>query len=395
MKQPTSVRKNAFIISFTYAALGVCWVVITDWKLYELFKDNSYLFAEFEAYKGAFFILASAALIHLVSFKVLRRQHQTDFALSETEKRYRSLVKNLPVGVYYTNPDGKFTYMNARCAELLGLQSTNALGDAWQDHLADKDRLRVIEQKRVAQTDENLCVTDYTLVHSDLRKITVIDTSRPEHDDDGKLIGFMGTLTDFSAATNTSKLLDESNARFNALVRHSQTGIFLVKDEGVVFANPRTAAMFGVSNESLMSSQSIFDFLDCQNSSEFRAQLFQCQHTPGYIFSFKLQMQNSTRDTQDLEFLGIHSTWEGEQTVLGTISPVCDEAMRPSGDESVGLPQSENSNLLPKADDQRSTPDSSSPNAAYSHPQLYDELLVRIHALSTEERMALLVLLRK
>ena len=47
----------------------------------------------------------------------------------ENEQRYRSLIDNLPIGIYRTTPDGEILYANPALLKMLGYNSFDELDD--------------------------------------------------------------------------------------------------------------------------------------------------------------------------------------------------------------------------------------------------------------------------
>ena len=83
-----------------------------------------------------------------------RKKYET--ALSDSEEKYRSLLENLPVGIYRTKPDGTYLSINKKMASMYGFESP--------EEMMEKDKLF-----------ENMSEQDQTKIMSELHKTGKID----------------------------------------------------------------------------------------------------------------------------------------------------------------------------------------------------------------------------
>ncbi|MCF6147785.1 MAG: response regulator [Candidatus Kuenenia sp.] len=88
-------------------------------------------------------------------------KHEKD-ALEEKERRYRTITNILPVGIFYADTDGNFSYVNEQWCEITGLTANESLGDGWTKALHPEDKKRVIGDWK--KTAKNI-----TTFHSEFR----------------------------------------------------------------------------------------------------------------------------------------------------------------------------------------------------------------------------------
>jgi diguanylate cyclase (GGDEF)-like protein/PAS domain S-box-containing protein len=60
--------------------------------------------------------------------------------LRESEKRFRALADNAPVGIFETDADGACSFINASFSALIGLTRAELLGKSWVDSVHPQDR---------------------------------------------------------------------------------------------------------------------------------------------------------------------------------------------------------------------------------------------------------------
>ncbi|MEM9541542.1 MAG: PAS domain-containing protein [Cyanobacteria bacterium P01_E01_bin.42] len=128
----------------------------------------------------------------------LQERQQAEAQLRESEGRYASLVAAVPVGIFRHNATGQGVYVNDRCCEISGLSEEAALGTGWQEGLHPEDRQRVIATWERAVEENRPFLLEYRFQHPDGTVKWVYTQSVPERDAWGRIIGYVGTMTDIS-----------------------------------------------------------------------------------------------------------------------------------------------------------------------------------------------------
>jgi PAS domain S-box-containing protein len=118
--------------------------------------------------------------------------------LRASEYRFQALAELAPAGIYRADAAGQTIYINPRGLELLGQSLENARGLGWSAVVHPNDAERVMREwrNRLGQAGPTLC--EFRIVKSDNESTWVISQSRPEFDDNGKIVGYVGTITDIS-----------------------------------------------------------------------------------------------------------------------------------------------------------------------------------------------------
>lgn len=142
--------------------------------------------------------------------------------LRKSEKRYRELFENVPLGLYSTTPDGKITDANPALVEILGYPDLETLlnREALELFLDPADEAVWIEM----MTRDRI-VRDYEVRFKryDGTTIWVKDDTQSVFDEDGKLIAYQGSLEDISTRKEAesriafqSRLLDQIQDKVTA-----------------------------------------------------------------------------------------------------------------------------------------------------------------------------------
>jgi len=121
-------------------------------------------------------------------------------ALEESEQNLRNLTDLSPVGIYRADSEGRITYANDRALEIGNLPGTEApfLGDDWQKFILPEDRDQFVSDFLAATKDVRPFSGELRF-GSDAKHMTwAWSQALPEFGPDGKLKGYVGTLTDIT-----------------------------------------------------------------------------------------------------------------------------------------------------------------------------------------------------
>jgi diguanylate cyclase (GGDEF)-like protein/PAS domain S-box-containing protein len=171
-------------------------------------------------------------------------------ALLESEYRYYTLAKILPVGIFRADAVGDCLYVNQRFLEMAGLTAPNALGEGWAQSLHPEDRDRVLSQWYRAVTDKLPCKLEYRFCNGDLTT-WIFWQAVPEIANSGEILGYLGTLTDISDRKQAEEALQQAEEKYRSIFENAIEGIFQTTPDGrYLSANPALARIYGYESAS-------------------------------------------------------------------------------------------------------------------------------------------------
>ena len=160
------------------------------------------------------------------------RDH-SDKLLRESEAMYHALARVSPVGMFRTGSDGDYVYVNQRWCEITGLSHDAARGRGWLLGVAPKDRELIAERWYQAVLQGLNFNAEYCFLRSDGVKTCVLGQGQAERDAAGKLIGYIGTVTDITERKRGEEellLLDQMKSNFIRMAAHElKTPVTVVK----------------------------------------------------------------------------------------------------------------------------------------------------------------------
>jgi PAS domain S-box-containing protein len=168
-----------------------------------------------------------------------RQRRRTD----SLERRYRTLVEELPLITYIDSPDTadqSANYISPQITEVLGyaVEDWVTIPNFYVDHLHPADRDRVRERQRAARESGEPLELEYRFLAQDGRVVWLRDSYTIVRDDAGKPWYTQGFAVDITAAKETERYRDEllrqaqlQNTRLLELDRMKDELVALVSHE--------------------------------------------------------------------------------------------------------------------------------------------------------------------
>lgn len=139
-------------------------------------------------------------------------QNQHEESLQLNQQHLRNLFKMTPVGVFRCDPEKNCFFVNDRFCEITGLSSAEALGTGWIEalHPQDKDFILADWYSRKGVVEEIKAIYRYLNTKTG-ETAWVIGQSISETDSTGRVVGYLGSITDITRLKSTEEALKEKN----------------------------------------------------------------------------------------------------------------------------------------------------------------------------------------
>lgn len=184
-----------------------------------------------------------------VSLDVTERV-ETENRVLETKARLESLTRLAPVGIYRADAKGDCVYVSKRWCTLAGMVASESVGEGWLKGVHPDDRETVREAWETFVRGEASFKIDYRYLRPDESWSWVQDIAVAERDKSGRIIGYVGAVSDLTVRREVEIRLRENEARLNNLTRLAPVGIFRANREGtVVDISERLTQLTGLSRE--------------------------------------------------------------------------------------------------------------------------------------------------
>lgn len=111
---------------------------------------------------------------------------------------YAPIAEVLPVGIFSTDADGRYRYVNACWSEMAGISGAEAQEDGWINSIHPDDRPQVVREWHQTIHRQLPCCSQYRFQHSDGQIIWVLAHVVAEFTATGSINGYVGSVTDIT-----------------------------------------------------------------------------------------------------------------------------------------------------------------------------------------------------
>lgn len=140
-------------------------------------------------------------------------------ALRQSEQRYATLTKAAPVGIFCTDIEGNFTYVNERCCKIMGVTAEEILNKSWVHRLHSDDRDRVLQEWELAIEEKQPFHSEYRIIRPDETITWVLGQAIAEKQDNQEDIVYVGTITDINDRKRAESELQILNEQLESKVQ--------------------------------------------------------------------------------------------------------------------------------------------------------------------------------
>jgi PAS domain S-box-containing protein len=175
-------------------------------------------------------------------------------SLDAVEQRYQALAEVVPVAIFRTDVQGRCIYISRRWTELTGLGMIDSLGDGWRAAIAPGDLERLVRDWEQWPRDGQSFRTEFRVLRPDGVQLWVLSQLVPERDSTGRVLGFVGALTDITAEKQLEAALRAAEEQFRVIFRENPFFMWVYDRETLFFLDVNNVAVerYGYSREEFL-----------------------------------------------------------------------------------------------------------------------------------------------
>jgi len=178
----------------------------------------------------------------------------------KSEEKYRSLVKNVKLGVFRSTPglSGKFLEVNPAMEEITGYSRDELLSMNVSDlYVRPEEREEVLKE---IESAKGKTTKELNFRKKDGTEIMVSDTKFAVRDDNGKVLYFDGIIEDITERKKAENALRESEEKLRRVLDSSPDAILVSDLNGnITDGNQAALDLFGYSSKDEIIGKSAFE----------------------------------------------------------------------------------------------------------------------------------------
>jgi diguanylate cyclase (GGDEF)-like protein/PAS domain S-box-containing protein len=166
-----------------------------------------------------------------------------------------------PIGIFETDTSGSVFFVNDRWCEITGLSAVDALSPAWLRSIHPDDLDRVSVEWTAAIREEREFRLEYRFQRPDGTSIWVDARARSVRSADGHVVGFVGTLTDCTAAVEARQRMSDDRTFMNAVLETAGSLICVFDPDGRFLRFNRACEVVSGYTFEEIAGRTFYDFL--------------------------------------------------------------------------------------------------------------------------------------
>jgi PAS domain S-box-containing protein len=161
----------------------------------------------------------------------LRPELAAKQALADSEQLLRNITTAAPTGLWMSDGEGSITYVNQTWIDWTGLSFEDNLGAGWTNAIIPEDRIKTTNKFIDDLTNRRSYEAEFRINHADCTLHWCVATGKPQYDDNGAFLGYIGAAMDITE----QKTLQQQKDDFIGIASHElKTPVTSIKAYGQV-----------------------------------------------------------------------------------------------------------------------------------------------------------------
>lgn len=224
--------------------------VVTDFTVPWRRQDGHVIWTHHRCRKG---IRPDGTVVIYAAARDVTAQVEAEQAAGRSQEMYRLLAENASDVVWRTDLDAVVEWVSPSVSSILGWSQTDMVGTRILDHVFPDDLTKVRTATEVANDGGRVSFeARYLCKDGSYRWLEI--TARPLLDDDGRVIGKVGSCRDVHSEVEAWHALERSEQRFRLAMESAPTGMAVLDlDSQFIEVNAELCRMLGHDQEWLLT----------------------------------------------------------------------------------------------------------------------------------------------
>ena len=176
-------------------------------------------------------------------------------ALIRSERRFQTLADLSPAGIFRTDRLGNCSYVNAAWMQLTGFTDDSWKDDGWATALHPDDAERIASGWARAVAERVDYRDEWRWVRGDGSISWVLGLGRPDLDEQGGVVGFVGVTIDITQRRAAEAALADREAQLSLLAVNATDAVLRLDLGGnCIYASPSVRRILGIEADALINA---------------------------------------------------------------------------------------------------------------------------------------------
>jgi len=174
--------------------------------------------------------------------------------LRKSERLYHSLVETSQDLIWQCDAEGRFTYLNLAVEHVLGYDLNEMLGVKFTEFQSPDSAAHFLGEFNRLMQGESIDDFESTFIGKSANKISLIIKAIFTSDENGKMVGAIGTAFDITERKQAEDALRKSEQQFKLMFRNHSAVMLLVEplSGAIIDANLSAENFYGYSHETML-----------------------------------------------------------------------------------------------------------------------------------------------
>jgi PAS domain S-box-containing protein len=229
---------------------------------------------------------------HFIIMRDITEKMKAEKALLKSEKQYKALFENAPLGIYRTTPDGHIVMANAALVCMLGYESLEELAQENLEDAGPQAGYSRSEIKKHLESQGQIIGLESTWTRKDGSTLFFRENARVVRDDYGHVLYYEGTIEDLTTRKRAEEALRKNEERFRALVQNISDIICVLDSEGAIqYVSPNVQEVLGYSEQT--DTGNVLDSVHPEDVNTVKEALAHIRETPGKTVVSECRIRDS------------------------------------------------------------------------------------------------------
>ncbi len=264
------------------------------------------------------------AAVQLMFHDITQRKQSAEL-LEASEKRYRELHENSPLGYNSLDADGCFIESNATLCSMLGYERDELIGKWFGDFLMPESAERFRNYFPTFKEVGRVYAVPFDFIVKDGHVLSVEMNGCIGYNEQGKFKQTHCVVLDVTQRKQAEEALSQSEESLRNLVEAEINALVVHKDFRLVYANPAARKLFEAPEGVAVSDISVLDYVHPNYRNFTRLSTRRMLRTNNSLAPASILMVTPSGRQYNIEITSTPITFEHQQAVLSIIRDVTEQ----------------------------------------------------------------------